>query len=619
MRRRLQRLPPPDQPDSEPSDSSDDDDIVPELVDSDAESEDAGDDAPDGGDDGGDEWVFGTGKPDPAELPRVPHGAPFDRERKAMYQNIPGVPHRFSPLDLFLLFWQPALVLERIVTETNRYAEEKQRTASAGAREWSPLSMNELGKWLGILLSDHVTRGHACPGRLFFWPATRCCSCCQPAERDALAPLPADYTLLALPGLCPAPPQHADTRLATVRGSSCGCMEDILNKAYKRYFIPGSAAAIDERSIACRHKLCPIRCFNPSKPAPFHLKQYCLNDWPSGYLYHANTYDKLPQVNHTFHVVSELASTLPHGVHMAMDRFYTGREVIETCHRMGHRVVGTVLPNRRGIPVAQVKARMPRRPAQGDYAWAVNKDGLTLCAWQDRKLVWVLGKGIPLEEAMVSRHGGRDQRVMVTAPSLIPAYWSCYMAVDKFDQLASNYDLQKALVSRVWWHRAATGHLANSVVNAYILQTLTRANRPDCLSHLGFLSLLAQQLVNNQWHGARLDIDRILGDHQPGLDGRFSGTHLRPERIPWTESAQCVVCATIPERKRTIASGARTATRHCVRARAGTCSTQGQWLASTTTTAASVPCSPCQPAARLAARGLRPMAARPARWQLAPS
>eukprot|EP00899_Mesostigma_viride_P002202 jgi/Mesvir1/11983/Mv26188-RA.1 len=149
-----------------------------------------------------------------------------------------------------------------------------------------------------------------------------------------------------------------------------------------------------------------------------------------------------------------------------MDRFYTGREVIEACHRMGHRIVGTVLLNRRGLPFTEVKRLVPRRPAQGNYAWAVKRDGLTLAAWQDRKLVWVLAKGIPLEEEMVSRHGGRDQRVMVTAPSLIPAYWSCYKAVDKFDQLASNYDLQKALVSRVWWHRVATGHLANAVRNA---------------------------------------------------------------------------------------------------------------------------------------------------------
>eukprot|EP00899_Mesostigma_viride_P019702 jgi/Mesvir1/27733/Mv26400-RA.1 len=357
--------------------------------------------------------------------------------------------------------------------------------------------------------------------------------------------------------LAPTSERPTDKQTREHRLWQCDWLERHLNEVYKKYVKPGQCASLDERSIPTRHRLSPITVFNPNKPEEFHIKQFGDNDWPTGYLYHVETYDKLPQANHTFEVVKRMVAKWPHRAKWAMDRWYTSRAAVEECAALDHQVVGTIMTNRKDLSFEEVRALMPKGKAakQGDYAWAVNKEGLVLTCWMDKKQVWTLSKGLGLTEVQVRRHGGRTyERVTVPAPSSITNYWDCMHATDKNDQLCAEYDLQKAFVTKIWWHRLFTGHMEHTATNAYLLHVMIAEQEGQAaLTHAGFLKLLAHELIHNKWAGARLRIGDLAGLPVPGRtkEARRSGTH-KVEYIPFTDQAQCIVCVAKDKEKRTV-------------------------------------------------------------------
>eukprot|EP00899_Mesostigma_viride_P021013 jgi/Mesvir1/28913/Mv25723-RA.1 len=479
---------------------------------------------------------------------------PARLEGKAKPQNLSEEQlQKNDPEQLFRLFWTQRDVLERIVQQTNLYAALKE-AGKGGSRDWKDLTLNELGKFIGIIFTMSLLK---LPSRADYFSSEPIGGAEPPMLQRHMSKYRFDQITRFL-HLAPTSERPTDKQTREHRLWQCDWLERHLNETYKKYVKPGQRASLDERSIPTRHRLSPITVFNPNKPEEFHIKQFGDNDWPTGYLYHVETYDKLPQANHTFEVVKRMVAKWPHKTKWAMDRWYTSRAAVEECAAMGHQVVGTIMTNRKDLPFEEVRALMPKGKAakQGDYAWAVNKEGLVLTCWMDKKQVWTLSKGLGLTEVQVSRHGGRtSERVTVPAPSSITDYWDCMHATDKNDQLCAEYDIQKAFVTKIWWHRLFTGHMAHTATNAYLLHVMIAEQEGQvALTHAGFLKLLAHELIHNKWGaGTRVRINELAAVLPVGAGkaGRRSGLH-KVEYIPFTNQAQCAVCTAAGNRKRTV-------------------------------------------------------------------
>eukprot|EP00899_Mesostigma_viride_P014934 jgi/Mesvir1/23441/Mv26031-RA.1 len=537
-----------------------DPDEVPDLVESDDEDElEAADVRVRPHDEGSDEeaepvtqdgWRWGVGEPAAGKGPAInPQGIATPASTK----NIPTRIGAWKLLDIWTLFMVIQDTLAPIVAEINRYAASKKDEEDEGGRTWDHLTVHEFGKYLAIVLTMGVCKLPSVP--LYFQEADL--GILGGARLNRYMTLKRFQQITRFLHFRDSTQRPADPRTREHRLWQLDWLERFLNGQYKKYFVPSGHMALDERSIETRHQMCPVRCYCKDKPNKFHIRKYCLCDIHLGYIWHAETYDKLPEVGHVTAVTQRLSDTLPReGCTVATDRYYTGVENAVRLAAKGHDSVGTIMTNRKGIPWAELKALVPRKPAQGWWCWAYNEEtGVSVVGWQDRQLVWLCGSGVPIKQVMVSRHGGRTaDRVQVPAPYHVVLYWSMYKAVDIKDMHCAEYNVQSVLPTQMWFHRPFFGMLSETVSQAHNIHTLLAGGPDEAMSHMDFHLKLATKLMHNKWDGAALPIDSVGVAVMPGRGGRHSGTHTTIERIPFKGEermqAQCEVCtATKPKPK----------------------------------------------------------------------
>ena len=168
---------------------------------------------------------------------------------------------------------------------------------------------------------------------------------------------------------------------------------DLIIAAFRQYFIPERAVAVDEAMITYRGRV-SFRQYVRGKPHPWGIKAYALAESASGYLYSLVIYYgretqllSRPDLNHTTRVVLTLIQPLVNqGYDLYTDRFYTSPILASELASVGTTMTGTVVCNRKGMPLA---VRQKHRRVRGE-THTYRKGSMICMEWTDKRTVLAL-------------------------------------------------------------------------------------------------------------------------------------------------------------------------------------------------------------------------------------
>ena len=266
-----------------------------------------------------------------------------------------------------------------------------------------------------------------------------------------------------------------DEELARRNAANCfwqvESMVEECNRRCAFHFKMGRAFSIDEAVIPWkgRHK---ARCYNPKKPAKYHLKKFSLNCAATGYVYchyhYAGKDERRPVgVSASVWPIKKLLDNCPalhNKNHMcATDNWYTSAQSLSYFRRQGIHCTGTIkkgrlsvaTPTRPGFPTAatfKAAQGQPKR-ARADcmiHYTAVDGYDAYVTSWQDKKPVLLLSSyrpsaGVCVRKVKVGR-AWTQQRFF--RPTVIAHYNKTMGGTDLHDQRLST--VRSTVKSRRW-------------------------------------------------------------------------------------------------------------------------------------------------------------------------
>ena len=167
---------------------------------------------------------------------------------------------------------------------------------------------------------------------------------------------------------------------------------DIAIPLFRQYFIPDRAVAVDEAMIAYRGRVA-FRQYIRGKLHPWGIKAYVLADSATGYLYSVVIYygkeTKFvrPDLNHSTRAVLSLVQPIVNsGYDIYTDRSYTSPILAIELTKLGTTLTGTVMPNRKDMPLA-VKSKNKCR--KGDIK-SYHRSNTFVVEWTDKRTITTL-------------------------------------------------------------------------------------------------------------------------------------------------------------------------------------------------------------------------------------
>jgi hypothetical protein len=211
-----------------------------------------------------------------------------------------------------------------------------------------------------------------------------------------------------------------------------------------------------------------------------------------------------------------------------------GPELFEDLLSKGVYAVGTLRPNRRGVPQDLVASADSLQRGQFEHR---QKDRLVATVWMDRAPVYFLSTCVsPLEGATVKRRDDEGKEVTVNCPTVVVNYNNYVHGVDTVNQLSSYYGIGRR--SLKWWRSVAWWLFDIAIVNAYTLGRLTHAKK---------------------WPGIldfRIDLMKELANHaeKGGSSGDLSKNEMEEEAVGhypfmFDSTRDCGYCSIGEERK----------------------------------------------------------------------
>ena len=251
---------------------------------------------------------------------------------------------------------------------------------------------------------------------------------------------------------------------------------DMMKRRFLNSYRGGRDLSFDEGCCPFKGRV-GFRCYNPSKPAKFHMKLFEVTDARTGYVLGFEVYvgkDKTACANtapildrnctQTTKVVIGLlneCNLLDRGHHVYMDNYYSSPELFQELHFRETFACSTARGLRKGMPLSVTKIKLKKK---GDCVF--RRNGPLLCfKWREKKDVLMLST---IHEAVFIETGKKDKDGnMVEKPEAVYYYCKRMGGVDLNDQLL-NYS--NFLRKSVKWARKLLIHLFNMVIlNAYIL------------------------------------------------------------------------------------------------------------------------------------------------------
>ena len=253
-------------------------------------------------------------------------------------------------------------------------------------------------------------------------------------------------------------------------------MLDMMDRNFVQSYKCGRDLSFDEACCPYKGRI-SFRCYNPSKPAKWHLKLFDVSDARTGYVVAFDVYtgknktncalnaDVLdPDSTQTTKVVVGLmkkGNLLGKGHHVYMDNYYSNPDLFLELFAKECYACGTGRKNRKNLPKAVTNAKLKRKD---DCVF--RRDGPLLCLkWREKKDVLMLST---IHEAIFVKTGkvGRDGN-KIEKPEVVYYYCSRMGGVDLSDQLLNYFSFLRKSTK---WSRKLLIHLINLVIlNAYIL------------------------------------------------------------------------------------------------------------------------------------------------------
>lgn len=406
----------------------------------------------------------------------------FDIDRTPSL-NLLGIPNK-NVESYFFSQVLTAEFLEKIVLETNKYAQEK----NPNSKYWNDLTINELKAWLGITILMGI---HRLPRIENYWSTDTylrvdCIANVMPRSRfqKITEMIHVNDNKTSFPR---GHPNH--DKLHKVRP-----FIDHLNDVNGKIYNSSNVVSVDESMIPFSGRS-SMKQYMPMKPIDRGFKAWCLADSKTGFIIKFDIYtgksndtSKNPLGERV--VLNLISNTLGCGSLVAFDNYFTSPSLMEKLVEQEIYAVGTVRTNRKGLPeMMKEKQKMER----GEYTYRV-KESISAIKWMDSKPVTVLSNVYdPKETVMISRKKKDGTHANFICPKCIDIYNKIMGGVDRYDQLRERYMIGRR--SKKWWHPIFYWMIDLSIIHSFILYKLHKDNEGQ--DQLSFRLALAKQLIAN--------------------------------------------------------------------------------------------------------------------------
>ncbi|XP_062609518.1 piggyBac transposable element-derived protein 4-like [Saccostrea cucullata] len=413
--------------------------------------------------------VEDTGAPDPRTVAFHPERQPgIQLGRLLRY----GARQFREPMDFLKLFLTEALVFS-ICVATNDYANmlisRGERSSYASQGNWTPLTEEELYRFLGIILYMSVVKFQTLER---YWST-------QALYRNNPVPGVMSRTRFQaiLSFLQVTPPADIDKAEKLTRVQS---LVDHVKEKSKELYQPHREIAVDERMVSSKHKFSGIRQFIKDKPIRFGIKLWVVACNMSGYTYDFFVY--LGKKNTIFterakglgyNVTLRLCESLfDQGYRLFTDCFYTSLALGKELFARKLYLVGVLKSNSLSIPDELRDVKIWERVAtRGDFRWQ-RVDEFVFVQWKDCKVVTFMS---PLHQGSATTVCERTMKSRLTwnkkqlvQPVVANDYNKCMGAVDLSNQFTNKYP--SYIRTQYHWWKVLFFHLLDiMVVNSYIL------------------------------------------------------------------------------------------------------------------------------------------------------
>lgn len=365
------------------------------------------------------------------------------------------IPGNNTPIDWFRLLLDDGATLDKIVTYTNKYAEEvfflPSLSPKSRINNWKPLTVPELKTWLGLILHMGTIRLSRVND---YW------------KTDPLFDLSIfrktmtrDRFLLILRCIHFSDnKRQSDDRLKKVN-----ILLDWFNNQMLRLYYPGKDLSLDEGMILWRGRLI-FRQYIKGKRHRYGVKLYSLCE-PDGLVLAFTIYSgkggPLSGKGHAEKVVKLLMrGKLDVGHSLYMDNFYNSFPLASELLKRDTYCTGTIRIDRKHLPVDVKNAKLKKGETIGRYA-----EGVLVAKWRDKRQVSYISTEFEndMGQSLNRRNVLRDK------PLPIIHYNSKMKGVDRSDQMLSYYPCEHKSLR---WYKKIFIH----VVQMMLINTLKLHN-----------------------------------------------------------------------------------------------------------------------------------------------
>lgn len=363
--------------------------------------------------------------------------------------------HSLTPFEIFLRFFDER-VIQLIVSETNRYAQQK--------NESFRVDQNDIYAFIGILsLSGY----HTLPQYNMYWcldddihiPFVR-----ETMSRNKFRSIKQFIHFGNNNNL-----DHTDkfTKLRPIL--------DLLNENFMQFGIFSHFLSIDEMMIPYTGKH-SCKMFMQNKPVRFGFKAWCQAS-NEGYVFNFDLYQGKATGNQGSlgvggNVVTNLLSVIPvnerrHHV-VCFDNFFSSLKLFDELNKQGYFAIGTVRENRAKSIIPSVASMKKMERGSIVYAFDQNNE-ILLTKWKDNKFVSVISNTDSVEPVVPTRRFSRAAKKYVTFPQphVINTYNANMGGVDLADQFVSTY--RSSIRGKKWYWTIFMQFFDVSVSNAWLL------------------------------------------------------------------------------------------------------------------------------------------------------
>ena len=389
--------------------------------------------------------------------------------------------------EYFELIFPPDMI-ECLVTETNRYAKQRQEAVGLTDNGWTETHSNEMRAFIGINILMGI---HSLPEQDLYWSEDKFLG--VPAVQEVMSQN--RFRKLSQYLHC----NNNDT--AAPRGTDdynplhkVQLTIDRLQETFSAQYRPRRDLAIDEAMIAFQGRNF-MKQYLPAKPTKWGFKSWTLAESKSGYVCDFSIYkgkSKVPLPHGLgYQVVMTLSERHQRKYHhLFFDNYFSSVKLLRDLEAAGTYACSTVQANRKGIPESVKK---PGKLTRGQSI-TEQAGNLIATVWRDKRNVNIIATNCNPSTVKVPRRKGKEI-VQVDCPSAIVNYNQNMGGVDLSDQYRSYYPVGRH--SKKFW-KALLWYLVNmALVNSYIIYKLT-CEKVQCKkvkSHLKFRMAIVHQMI----------------------------------------------------------------------------------------------------------------------------